>query len=214
MNSSQESTVCSGAPLHMLLDTIPKGLFSIDLEGHCTFANRAAARLLGYEAKTLPGRDMHALILHSYADGSPYPRSQSPFHRAAHTGQTIQIDMEVFWRKDGSAFAVEYTCLPLVEASKVQGVVVTFTDATMVERLACKNAALLKANEALQFEVAERKRAEAAVRVSETRFRTQFEQSPVSMQILSPDGWTLRVNRAWEKLFGLTLADVAGYNML
>lgn len=214
MNGSKESTVCSSAPLHILLDTIPEGLFSVDLEGHCTFANRVAARMLGYEAEMLLGRDMHALILHSHADGLPYPRSRSPLCRAARTGQKIHINTEVFWHKDGSALTVEYTCQPLVEAGKVQGVVVTFTDATVVERLACKNAALLKANEALQFEVTERKRAEAAVRVSETRFRTQFEQSPVSMQILSPDGWTLRVNRAWEKLFGLTLADVAGYNML
>lgn len=52
------------------------------------------------------------------------------------------------------------------------------------------------------------------LKISETRFRTIFEQSPLSMQILSPDGYTLQVNRAWENLFGLTLSDLTGYSLL
>ena len=36
---------------------------------------------------------------------------------------------------------------------------------------------------------------------SEARFRELFEQAPVSIQILAPDGRTLRVNKAWEKLW-------------
>nr|MBA3241567.1 PAS domain S-box protein [Acidobacteriota bacterium] len=56
--------------------------------------------------------------------------------------------------------------------------------------------------------------AAAALRVSESRFRTLVEQSPVSTQIFSPDGRTLRVNRAWEELFGVRLEQLAGYNIL
>lgn len=36
---------------------------------------------------------------------------------------------------------------------------------------------------------------------SEDRFRALFEQSPLSIQILAPDGRTLRVNKAWEDLW-------------
>lgn len=36
---------------------------------------------------------------------------------------------------------------------------------------------------------------------SETRFRELFEQAPTSLQILAPDGRTLRVNKAWEALW-------------
>ena len=63
-------------------------------------------------------------------------------------------------------------------------------------------------------EIAERKRIEEALRLSETRFRTLFEQFPLSVQMLAPDGSTLQVNRAWEKLWNVTLDDIAGYNML
>ena len=45
-------------------------------------------------------------------------------------------------------------------------------------------------------------------------FRAAFEQSPISTQILSPDGRTLWVNRAWEELWGLTFAQLTDYNML
>ncbi|MDT5294046.1 MAG: hypothetical protein QOJ76_926, partial [Acidobacteriota bacterium] len=52
------------------------------------------------------------------------------------------------------------------------------------------------------------------LRASESRFRTLVEQSPVSTQILSPDGRTLRVNRAWEELWGVTLEALGDYNLL
>jgi PAS domain S-box-containing protein len=60
----------------------------------------------------------------------------------------------------------------------------------------------------------ERRRAETALRASETRFRLMVEQSPLSTQIFSPDGRTLRVNRAWEELWGVTLDQIPQYNVL
>jgi PAS domain S-box-containing protein len=45
-------------------------------------------------------------------------------------------------------------------------------------------------------------------------FRAAFEQSPMSTQILSPDGRTIWVNRAWEHLWGVTLEHLGDYNVL
>ncbi|GAC1470952.1 MAG: hypothetical protein NVSMB9_16600 [Isosphaeraceae bacterium] len=58
------------------------------------------------------------------------------------------------------------------------------------------------------------KQAEQALRISEARFRALVEQSPLSTQVLAADGTTLRVNRAWERLWGVTLKEIAGYNLL
>ncbi|HEU4753013.1 MAG TPA: PAS domain S-box protein, partial [Armatimonadota bacterium] len=52
------------------------------------------------------------------------------------------------------------------------------------------------------------------VRLSETRFRTMFEQFPLSVQILSPDGRTIQVNRAFEELFGATKETLGEFNLL
>jgi PAS domain S-box-containing protein len=63
-------------------------------------------------------------------------------------------------------------------------------------------------------DITEGKRLGAAVRSREEQFRTLVEQSPLSIQIVSPEGRTLQVNRAWEELWGLRLEDLAGYDML
>jgi PAS domain S-box-containing protein len=59
-----------------------------------------------------------------------------------------------------------------------------------------------------------RRRAQRILSVSETRFRTMIEQSPFSVQIISPDGMTRQVNQAWQKLWGVRLDQIAGYNIL
>lgn len=49
---------------------------------------------------------------------------------------------------------------------------------------------------------------------SEQRFRTFFEQSPVPLMIFGMDGEALQANKAWAELFGVTLKDLQGYNVL
>lgn len=59
-----------------------------------------------------------------------------------------------------------------------------------------------------------RKVIESALWESEERFRTMVEQSPLSIQIMSPDGLTISINKAWENLWGISLDDLKGYNIL
>ncbi len=59
-----------------------------------------------------------------------------------------------------------------------------------------------------------RLQAEQTLRESEGRFRALMEQAPFSVQILSPDGNTLSVNQAWSNLWGVSLEQLAGYNVL
>lgn len=52
------------------------------------------------------------------------------------------------------------------------------------------------------------------LRESERRFRSLVDQSPLSIQVLSPDGYTRQVNPAWEQLWGAGIEQLASYNML
>ena len=56
--------------------------------------------------------------------------------------------------------------------------------------------------------------AEAALRAAESRFNKLVELSPLSKQVYTPDGRPVICNPAWERLFGVTLADIPDYNVL
>ncbi|MEK7249430.1 MAG: PAS domain S-box protein, partial [Bacteroidota bacterium] len=58
-------------------------------------------------------------------------------------------------------------------------------------RVAERTAALTATNQALQQEITERKRAEAALLESETRFRTLFENSPNAIFITDPESFAI-----------------------
>lgn len=140
--------------LSLLLESTGEGIFGIDLDGHCVFINRAGASLLGYdEPQTLLGLNMHALTHHSEANGMPYPVERCPIFNAFRQGLPCRIDSEVFWRRDGTAFPVEYSSYPIQDGMHILGAVVTFVDIT--ERKAAE-AALHNAKAALEERVAHR----------------------------------------------------------
>jgi PAS domain S-box-containing protein len=146
--------------LGLLLESTGEGIFGIDLDGHCTFINRAGARLLGHDAAQVLGRNMHWLTHHSHADGRPYADTDCPIFNAFRRGLPCRIDTEVFWRRDGSAFPVEYSSYPILEGDKVRGAVITFVDITerrhAHEALERANHALAQAKSELEQRVAER----------------------------------------------------------
>ncbi len=114
----------------LLLESTGEGLFGLDMDGNCTFINRAAARMLRVTPDDVLGRNMHNLTHHSRADGSPYPVDECPIYRAFQTGQSCRMDGEVFWRGDGTPFPVEYTSSPVSEDGALRGAVITFADIT------------------------------------------------------------------------------------
>lgn len=65
-----------------------------------------------------------------------------------------------------------------------------------------------------QDEIEERKKAEEAARLGESRFRTLIEQAPLSIQIYSREGNCLQANHAWEEMFATPASALEGYNVL
>ena len=117
--------------LDLVLSSTGEGIFGMDLEGRCTFANRAAIRLLGYsDPRVLLGRDMHELIHHTRPDGSPHPRDECPIMQSLRENTAMHSDEETLWRADGSSFPAEYRGYPMRRGAEVIGAVASFADIT------------------------------------------------------------------------------------
>ncbi len=114
----------------LILTSAGEGIYGVDLDGKTTFINPAAAKILGYEPSELIGQPMHALAHHSKLDATPYPKEECPIYAAFMDGAVHHIDDEVFWRKDGTSFWVEYVSTPVRENGKILGAVVAFKDIT------------------------------------------------------------------------------------
>lgn len=133
--------------LNRLLNSIVEGAYGVDTHGNCTFVNQSCLQMLGYQNNDeLLGKHMHTLMHHSHSDGSPYPVSECGIYRAYQAIQTINVSDEVFWRKDGSSFPVEYWSNPIVVDGVAVGAILTFIDITERKRA---ETAIQHANRAL-----------------------------------------------------------------
>ncbi|HZE68873.1 MAG TPA: sigma 54-interacting transcriptional regulator [Pyrinomonadaceae bacterium] len=143
---AEEALQKSEERVRLILDSSAEGIFGCDPEGTCLFCNRAAVRLLGYDQPVeLLGKNMHALEHHTRKDGITFPIDECPIYVGFHKNLGVHIDDDIFWRKDGTSFPVEYWSHPMVRDGKTVGAVITF------------------------FDITERKKAEEALRKSEQR---------------------------------------------
>ncbi|MBX3585998.1 MAG: PAS domain S-box protein [Ramlibacter sp.] len=159
--------------LGLLLESTGEGIFGVDLDGHCMFINRAGALMLGFEPAEVLGLNMHELTHHSHADGSPYPDTDCPIFNAFRQGLPCRIDTEVFWRRDRTSFAVEYSSHAILDGSQVRGAVITFVDITERKRAAD---ALQKAKDELELRVAGRTR-ELSVALGQLRELAAYSEA-------------------------------------
>jgi PAS domain S-box-containing protein len=118
-------------PFEALLESTNEGIYGVDLQGRCTFLNRAGSRMLGYSPEEALGRNMHELVHHSRADRGPYPESECPINESYHRREAVRVEDEVLWRKDGTSFPVSYSASPIRHDGAILGAVVTFTDVTL-----------------------------------------------------------------------------------
>jgi diguanylate cyclase (GGDEF)-like protein/PAS domain S-box-containing protein len=107
-----------------------EGIFRVNAQGFATYANPAAERMLGYDLDEMLGQDAHRLFHHTRATGAPYPAADCPSARVRIEGDSQRVSDEVYWRKDGSSFPVDYTTAPIREAGRVVGSVTVFDDVT------------------------------------------------------------------------------------
>jgi len=175
----------------LILQAAGEGIYGLDTQGKTTFVNPAAARMLGYEPEDLIGQLHHEIVHHSRPDGKPYPNEECPVYRAFKDGAVhTNVDDEVFWRKDGTSFPVEYTSTPIVEDGKVLGAVVTFRDIT------------------------DRKWLEKVLRQSEEKYRSIFESVTSLIISVDEEGMVVDCNARIQHTLGYSPGEIIGHNLL
>ena len=171
----------------LILESAGEGIFGLDVEGRTTFVNPAAARMHGYKPEELIGKKHHDLVHHSRPDGKLYPHEQCPIHATIKDGTVhSNVDNEVFWRKDGTAFQVEYTSTPIIENGRILGAVITFRD------------------------IGDRKRVEKALRESEEKYRLMVESAASLIIWLDQKGTITDCSPRVERVLGYTPDEMIG----
>ena len=106
----------------MILEAAGEGICGLDVQGRITFANPAALRMLGYGLVELRGADLAMLA------EPPGTGANGRVRDALAANTTFRSHDQVFWRKDGSSFPIEYTSTPLREQNQQIGSVFVFKD--------------------------------------------------------------------------------------
>jgi len=169
--------------LQRLLDSAAEGLYGVDTWGRCTFINRSALAMLGYERESdLLGREMQALI-HGPRGA---PAANSRIARSYRESRELHVAGELLWRRDGSSFPVEYWSHPMWDDGTLQGSVATF------------------------FDITERLHMQAALRQGEVRMTGLVDAVNDGVITIDAEGKVVLFNRAAERLFGAPATEAIG----
>jgi diguanylate cyclase (GGDEF)-like protein/PAS domain S-box-containing protein len=162
-------------------------IWEVDADGRYTYASPVVKRILGYAPEEVLGRHFYDFF---------HPVVKEELTRKA---------FDVFARRE--AFE-DFENLNLDREDR------TVILATSGVPILSEVDGQLLGYRGVDRDITLRKQAEEELRISEARFRSFFEQSTLSMQTFAPDGQSLEVNRAWERLWGIKSDDVRYYNVL
>ena len=162
----------------LLYENAPIGIAHIDLQGCCTYANRKLAEITGYAPQELIGL--------GHLDVTPPEEHgiSSELTKKLLAGEAEINRERRMLHKDGSTSWIRLTARMLRdESGKPRYGIAIFED------------------------INERKQAEAALRESEERFRTTFENAPLGIAKTTLDGVFIHANPKLLETFGYTLEE-------
>jgi PAS domain S-box-containing protein len=107
-----------------ILNSAGEGIYGLDLQGRINFVNPAAAKITGWRVEEMIGKFEYEIVLR----GQPDTESLQKDARGEH------LTDQVFFRRDGAAFPVEYVRTSIKEKEKLVGAVVIFKDITERKR--------------------------------------------------------------------------------
>jgi PAS domain S-box-containing protein len=175
-----------------ILNSTIEGIVALNVKGRVTFVNPSAAAMLGWEVPELLGKPWHDMAQHSRADNVRLDKELSPVLATLRDATARRISDDVFWKRTGKNFPVEYAVNPLWELSprenedrQLSGATVTFRDIT------------------------ERKRSEIAL----LRLASVVESSKDAILSHLLDGTIVSCNASAVKMYGYSAREMEGQSL-
>ena len=188
LKENQERLELAEERSRLLLESAEEGIFGVGDNGLVNFINPAGLKMLGFKSEEVIEQKIHPLIHHTRPDGSPYPIDECPMHHSLTQGVSGSRDDEVFWRKDGTSFPIEYTSVPIRKNGSIAGTVVVFRD------------------------ISERKEAEKALRESRATAQGLLDATQESLLLLDKEGNIIAVNQTAARRHQRTPEELIGKN--
>ncbi len=118
-----------------ITNSIGEGIYALDGEGCVTFMNPTAEKFLGWKESELLGKNMHEAIHFQDSQGALVPTHLCPLLGVTKSSQNMQVDDDVFTRRDGTLIPVSYISSPIITNNQVTGAVLSFHDITERKRI-------------------------------------------------------------------------------
>lgn len=126
----QESLHQIHRQMELILNSAGEGIFGLNPQGEITFVNPVACRLMGYEQGELIGKSLKEIKRSVSSDKPKIMDEGCPHYETLKDGNPHHVADDIFWRKDGVSFPVEFLSTPIIESGKIIGAVTTFRDIT------------------------------------------------------------------------------------
>jgi PAS domain S-box-containing protein len=203
--------VPNAAWFQSLLETIPHVAFLLGPTGSTGYCNQRFTDYLGFRPRD--GIVARSGIYHA----DDLTALEAALAGAAASGTEYVVEARLR-RHDGAYRWHRIHNKPLFRDKTCIGWVGTAVDIDDVrqindileQRVNERTAQLEQANQRLRAEAEQRQRIEAGLRLSEQRFRTMYNRTPMALQSVNADARLLDVNDTWTEMFGYGREEVIG----
>ncbi|WP_171691157.1 PAS domain S-box protein [Paenibacillus germinis] len=114
----------------LILNAVSEGMFGIDEHFGTTFWNKAAECLTGYTYEEMVGKNPYLVLTRACVTNEDLQiKKETVLNRTMLEGVCV-CSNEIFYKKNGDSFPVEFMTSPILDQDQIIGVVLSFIDIT------------------------------------------------------------------------------------